>query len=80
MTWETETRLIGSFNSKLLSIMSHRGYTCTALAMESGLALKTIHNILHGRTCPRVNTLLPICEVLNITLNDLYPVTLKDAL
>lgn len=56
--------------SKLLDMMTCRNMNTQQLSDASGLSIETIKNLLYGRvTDPKLNTLIPVCDALNCSLD-----------
>lgn len=65
---EDECRIL--VNS-LKRVCRERGITPHALAVKAGLSTSTISYLMNGKTSPQFYTLLSLCNVLDITINDL---------
>ncbi len=58
--------------SKISRLCKQRHITPHALAIKAGLSTSTISYLLSGRTKPQVYTILQICDVLGISICDLF--------
>lgn len=74
MSWANETSHKGKFNNRLFQFMTSQGWTPSTLSSAAGISERQLWNILHGCSCPRIDTLMRICQVLHIKLDDIYPV------
>lgn len=58
---------------RILDLKEARNISTNKLATLSGLAQPTVRDILYGLSkAPKINTLLHICEGLNITLREFF--------
>ena len=58
---------------KILELQQERKITTNKLATLSGLAQPTVRDVLYGVSkAPKINTLLHICEGLNINLREFF--------
>ena len=59
-------------HSKLLQLMSERGWTAYRLAKESGLSESTLANIFKRNTVPSISTLEAVCAAFGISLAQFF--------
>lgn len=58
---------------RILDLKNEKNISTNKLATLSGLAQPTVRDVLYGLSkAPKINTLLHICEGLNITLRDFF--------
>ncbi len=57
---------------KISSVCKQRHITPHALAKRAGISTSTISYLLSGKTKPQVYTILQICQVLDISICDLF--------
>ena len=58
---------------RILELQKNRKITTNKLATLSGLAQPTVRDVLYGVSrAPKINTILHICEGLDITLRDFF--------
>lgn len=58
---------------RILELQKDRKITTNKLATLSGLAQPTVRDVLYGVSrAPKINTILHICEGLDITLRDFF--------
>ena len=58
---------------RILEFQKDRKITTNKLATLSGLAQPTVRDVLYGVSrAPKINTILHICEGLDITLRDFF--------
>lgn len=57
---------------KLDSIIKEKGYKQCAIAKKAGFTPKDFNNILCGRKLFKTDYVVPICDALGITPNDLF--------
>lgn len=58
---------------RILQLQNERKITTNKLATLSGLAQPTVRDVLYGVSkAPKINTLLHICEGLNINLREFF--------
>ena len=58
---------------RILELQKDRKITTNKLASLSGLAQPTVRDVLYGVSrAPKINTILHICEGLDITLRDFF--------
>ena len=58
---------------RILQLQSERKITTNKLATLSGLAQPTVRDVVQGVSkAPKINTLLHICEGLNINLREFF--------
>ena len=58
---------------RILQLQKERKITTNKLATLSGLAQPTVRDVVHGVSkAPKINTLLHICEGLNINLREFF--------
>ena len=58
-------------SNKLKGIMVEKGFSQRSLALETGVGLNHINEVLNNKTHPRLDLVVKICNVLNITDTDL---------
>lgn len=58
--------------AKLRELCEQKKMKPHTLAKEAGISTSTISYLLNGRTTPRMYTILALCNVLDITINDLF--------
>lgn len=64
---------------RILELQKDRKITTNKLATLSGLAQPTVRDVLYGVSrAPKINTILHICEGLDITLRDFFNDTIFD--
>lgn len=56
----------------LKTICEQRNITLHALAKEAGISTSTISYLINGRTKPQVYTILLLCNVLGISISQLF--------
>ena len=56
--------------NKLRKACKQKGYTYYALAKEANIANSTMYNIMNEKTMPHFFTLLTLCNVLGVSVND----------
>lgn len=57
---------------RLRKACKQKGYTYYALAKEANISTSTIYNIMSEKTMPHFFTLLTLCNVLNVHVNNAY--------
>lgn len=72
MSWESETEEKG-YNKRLVSLMHARNISEERLAVIAGISSRQVWNIIHGKSSPRMDTVLRICRALHTTPDYLYP-------
>jgi len=66
------------FGENLRKFIKKRGYRSAELfAYENAIDKSALSKMLRGDRLPRLDTLIRIAEALEITLNDLYPISHK---
>ena len=64
---------------RILELQQERKITTNKLATLSGLAQPTVRDVLYGVSkAPKINTLLHICEGLNINLREFFDDSIFD--
>ncbi|MBR3003231.1 MAG: helix-turn-helix transcriptional regulator [Clostridia bacterium] len=64
---------------RILKLQQERKITTNKLATLSGLAQPTVRDVLYGVSkAPKINTLLHICEGLNINLREFFDDSIFD--
>jgi transcriptional regulator with XRE-family HTH domain len=61
----------GNLGSTIRSARLRRDMTQEELALETGLARKTIYQVEHGQTDPRLGTLRRIADAIGVEIADL---------
>jgi transcriptional regulator with XRE-family HTH domain len=72
MDWSVND-FLGQPNKNLIRFMDFHGYTVSTLAEAAGVSQTAVWRIVNGRTYPRLDTILLICNTLNCTIDNLYP-------
>ena len=57
---------------KLKKLCKQKNITPHALAKEAGISTSTISYLMNGRTKPQVYTVLILCNVLSVTISELF--------
>lgn len=71
MTGEFTEYRIDLFPANLKKAIKAKGYTQTKLAKEANLPLETISKWVRGKSFPRLDSLILIANVLEISIDEL---------
>ena len=71
-----ENNQIKELGNKLVELRKNKGMTQTELAEEMFITHQAISQWENGLTIPDLGSLLKLCEIFNITLNDLFYLSL----
>ncbi|MDC7286381.1 helix-turn-helix domain-containing protein [Blautia schinkii] len=58
--------------SKLKEICKHKNMTMYALAKATGMSTSSLSNLMNGKTKPYVYTVMMICNVLGVSVGELF--------
>lgn len=61
-----------SMVATIKKLCEEKNMTLHALAKEAGISTSTISYLINGKTKPQVYTVLMLCNVLDITISDLF--------
>lgn len=60
------------------AIIKEKGYKQCAVAKKAGFTQRNFNDMLCGRKVIRADYIIPICEALNVTPNDLFGFSAKE--
>lgn len=60
-----------NLSKKIAELMQMRGISISKLASKAYMSKTQVHNIISGKNSPRLDTLVLICEALNVNVCDL---------
>ena len=64
-----ECRKITERISKMFEL---RGYSCYTAAKKAKISTSTMYNIINGKTMPQIFTLFVLCNVLQVSIIDIF--------
>ncbi len=71
MTGEFTEYRIDLFPENLKKAIKAKGFTQTGLAKQANLPFETISKWVCGRSCPRIDSLVMIANVLEVSIDEL---------
>ena len=71
MTGEFEEYRIDLFPANLKKAIKAKGFSQTKLAKQANLPFETISKWVCGRSHPRIDSLVMVCNVLEISIDEL---------
>ena len=58
--------------NRIRKACEEKGWSNYVLAKQAGISTSTVHDIMNGKTTPQLYTLLQICNVLNMSVGELF--------
>lgn len=65
---EAHKKLVEQLKEKCVQ----KGYTCYVLAKKANISTSTMYNIMNGKTMPQFFTLMTLCNVLEISMDEIF--------